>query len=60
MMLCIPAKVLIHKWSYDFYDMTLSTGKQRHMINDNNMFEFSYNTLTSVKHRNLENVIALT
>ena len=34
MTLCIPAKVLIHMWSYDFYDMTLSTGKQRrHMIN---------------------------
>ena len=29
----IPVKVLIHVWSYDFYDMTLSTGKQRrHMI----------------------------
>ena len=29
----IPAKVLIHVWSYDFYDMTLPTGKQqRHMI----------------------------
>ena len=28
-----PAKVLLHVWSYDFYDMTLSTGKQRrHMI----------------------------
>ena len=27
-------KVLIHVLSYDFYDMTLSTGKQRrHMIN---------------------------
>ena len=34
MMLRIPAKVLIHVWSYNFYDMTLSTGKQRrHMIN---------------------------
>ena len=34
MMLHILAKVLIHVWSYDFYDMTLSTGKQRrHMIN---------------------------
>ena len=34
MMLRIPAKVLLHVWSYDFYDMTLSTGKQgRHMIN---------------------------
>ena len=34
MTLRIPAKVLIHVWSYDFYDMTLSTGKQpRHMIN---------------------------
>ena len=33
MTLHIPAKVLIHVWSYDFYDMTLSTGKQRrHMI----------------------------
>ena len=33
MTLHIPAKVLIHVWSYD-YDMTLSTGKQRrHMIN---------------------------
>ena len=27
-------KLLLHVWSYDFYDMTLSTGKQRrHMIN---------------------------
>ena len=34
MTLRIPAKVLIHVWSYDFYDMTLSIGKQRrHMIN---------------------------
>ena len=33
MTLSIPAKVLLHVWSYDFYDMTLSTGKQRrHMI----------------------------
>ena len=33
MTLRIPAKVLIHVWSYDFYDMMLSTGKQpRHMI----------------------------
>ena len=33
MTLRIPAKVLLHVWSYDFYDMTLSTGKQRrHMI----------------------------
>ena len=29
MTLSIPAKVLIHLWSYDFYDMTLSTGKER-------------------------------
>ena len=37
MTLHIPAKVLIHVWSYDFYDMTLSTGKQRrHMISINN------------------------
>ena len=35
MMLDIPAKVLLHVWSYDFYDMTLSTGKQRrHMIKE--------------------------
>ena len=34
MTLRIPAKVLLHVWSYDFYDMTLSTGEQRrHMIN---------------------------
>ena len=34
MTLRILAKVLLHVWSYDFYDMTLSTGKQRrHMIN---------------------------
>ena len=33
MTLRIPAIVLIHVWSRDFYDMTLSTGKQRrHMI----------------------------
>ena len=25
MMLCLRAKVLLHVWSYDFYDMTLST-----------------------------------
>ena len=37
MTLCIPAKMLLHVWSYDFYDMTLSTGKQRrHMINQYN------------------------
>ena len=36
MTLRIPAKVLLHVWSYDFYDMTLSTGKQRrHMIKPN-------------------------
>ena len=28
------AKVLLHVWSYDFYDTTLSTEKQRrHVIN---------------------------
>ena len=38
MTLRIPAKVLLHVWSYDFYDMTLSTGKQRrHMIKRHNM-----------------------
>ena len=40
MTLRIPAKVLLHVWSYDFYDMTLSTRKQRrHMINT--VHEFS-------------------
>ena len=30
-----PAKVLLHMLSYDLYDMTLSTGKQRcHMIKE--------------------------
>ena len=34
MTLCIRAKVLLHVWLYDFYDMTLSTEKQRRrMIN---------------------------
>ena len=29
-----PSILTLHVWSYDFYDMTLSTGKQqRHMIN---------------------------
>ena len=46
MTLRIPAKVLIHVWSYDFYDMTLSTGKQqRHMINA----LFSTGTVTIIK-----------
>ena len=36
MTLRIHAKVLLHVWSYDFYDMTLSTEQQRrHMINRN-------------------------
>ena len=39
MTLRIPAKVLLHVWSYDFYDMTLSTGKQRrHLRNEFNFF----------------------
>ena len=45
MTLRIPAKVLLHVWSYDFYDMTLSTGKQRrHMIN--NIFSLRMRTPT--------------
>ena len=41
MTLCIPAKVLLHVCSYDFYDITLSTGKQRrHMINGD--FEWGF------------------
>ena len=43
MTLRIPAKVLLHVWSYDFYDMTLSTGKQRrHMINTNKLINNDY------------------
>ena len=42
MTLHIPAKVL-HVWSYDFYGMTLSTGKQRrHMINHISFNDFSF------------------
>ena len=34
MTLRLRAKVLIHVWSYDFYDMALSTEEQRrHIIN---------------------------
>ena len=34
MTLCLRAKELLHVWSYDIYDMALSTNKQRrHMIN---------------------------
>ena len=41
MTLHFPAKVLLHVWSYDFYDMTLSTGKQRrHMIRNVMSFIF--------------------
>ena len=50
MTLHIPAKVLLHVWSYDFYDMTLSTGKQRrHMIK---MFNFdNFNISLFQKYR---------
>ena len=40
------AKVLLHVYSYDFYDTTLSTEKQhRHMINVNSKFNRVYCTL---------------
>ena len=39
MTLRIPANVLLHVWSNDFYDMTLSTGKQRRHLR--NEFYFS-------------------
>ena len=32
MTLRVRAKVLLHVWSYDFYDMTLSTEKQRRHV----------------------------
>ena len=39
--------VLIHMWSYDFYDMTLSTGKQRrHMINGKYVIPVNLKTRT--------------
>ena len=54
MTLRIPAKVLIHVWSYDFYDMTLSTGKQRrHMINTCNFRVCNFELLQiHLRHRN--------
>ena len=49
MTLRIPAKVLLHVWSNDFYDMTFSTGKQRrHMIN-----VIINGTKYKIYHRNL-------
>ena len=32
MTLRVRAKVLLHVWSYDFYDMTLTTESQRHYM----------------------------
>ena len=49
MTLRIPAKVLLHVWSYGFYDMTLSTGKQRlHMI-----IYLYYTCIKSIEHHDL-------
>ena len=52
MTLRIPARVLLHMWSYDFYDMTFSTGKQRrHMIkrflNFSSSFKYFIEMLTT-------------
>ena len=53
MTLRIPAKVLIHDRSYDFYDMTLSTGKQRrHMINEHSTLCKCRNNLFGQIHNN--------
>ena len=50
MTLRIPAKVLIHVWSYDFYDMTLSTGKQqRHMIKIEPQQKYRLGTISNIK-----------
>ena len=58
MTLRIPAKVLIHVWSYDFYDKTLSTGKQRrHMINEFLCLRFL--TVTIVTYNSLYNGLLL-
>ena len=65
MTLRIPAKVLIHVWSYDFYDMTLSTGKQqRHMIKIDIcamiLFYFNHRFLSSYRRNDdLKNFKAL-
>ena len=54
MTLRIPAKVLLHVWSYDFYDMTLSTGKQRrHMIKIVKELFKSQNDVLSKEHGRL-------
>ena len=54
MTLLIPAKVLLHVWSYDFYDMTLSTGKQRrHMINKINHISINMPCLCRVRSAHL-------
>ena len=36
MTLRVRAKVLLHVWSYDFYDMTLSTEEQRRHVMKSN------------------------
>ena len=49
MTLRIPAKVLLHVWSYDFYYMKLSTGKQRrHMINIIMLFILTVSSVTEM------------
>ena len=54
MTLRIPAKVLIHVWSYDFYDMTLSTGKQRRHMIKRHIFKMRKNRFkTSLDGNNL-------
>ena len=55
MTLRIPAKVLLHVWSYDFYDMTLSTGKQRrHMIKNIRIYVYKqlrFSVIVSVEYK---------
>ena len=61
MTLRIPAKVLIHVWSYDFYDMTLSTGKQRRHMTIRNIYrkpsEQLFTNRRSLNYRNLLKVL---
>ena len=58
MTLRIPAKMFIHLWSYDFYDMTLSTGKQRrHMIKNDNTNVYIDSTSSNLARKKYINVV---
>ena len=50
MTLRIPAKVLLHVWSYDFYDMKLSTAKQRRHMIIHNIYVRNYVSLRAANY----------